>query len=93
MKEGGRLSIFTAINNGSIEVRFTDTGKGIPSALREKIFEPFFTTKNTTEGSGLGLAIAYEIVQRYKGAISVESRPDKGATFVMRFPVNSSALR
>ena len=54
-----------------LQIRFTDTGCGIPREHLEDIFNPFFTTKNT--GSGLGLSISHQIVQDHKGYIDVES--------------------
>jgi len=86
MKQGGTLNIYTALYNGYVEIRFKDTGEGISEDIQDKIFDPFFTTKSMGEGSGLGLAICYEIVQRYKGNISVESYPKKGTTFIIHLP-------
>ncbi|GLI53262.1 MULTISPECIES: ATP-binding response regulator [Thermodesulfovibrio] len=68
-----------------IEIRISDTGKGIPKELIKKIFDPFFTSK--VYGPGLGLSVALTIVQYYKGFISVESEPGKGSTFIIRIPV------
>lgn len=89
MDAGGTLRVYSARNNGTIEVRFKDTGKGIPEGYREKIFEPFFTTKNLGHGSGLGLAIAHQILERYNGSIAVESTCSEGTTFIIRVPVES----
>jgi len=90
MKDGGTLSIYTARNNGNIEVRFKDTGGGITPENQEKIFETFFTTKYKQNGSGLGLAIAYEIIKRYKGSIFVKNRLGKSTTFVIQLPVENT---
>ncbi|OPX28864.1 MAG: hypothetical protein B1H08_05125 [Candidatus Omnitrophica bacterium 4484_171] len=87
MKDKGVLSIYTALNNGAIEIKIKDTGRGIPRQVQDKIFEPFFTTKSMGEGSGLGLAITYEIITRYKGNIYIDSTQGEGTTFNIRLPL------
>src|SRR3954465_12558662 len=67
-----------------IEVRFTDTGAGIPEDSLDRIFIPFYTTK--TKGTGLGLAISQRIVKGHNGAIEVQSRVGEGTEFILRFP-------
>lgn len=67
-------------------ISITDTGCGIPEAIREQIFDPFFTTKPKEEGTGLGLASAYGIIARSGGFMDVESAIGKGSTFDLFFP-------
>lgn len=52
----GKVRIVSARKGASVELRFTDTGPGIPENIRAKIFEPFFTTKPVGKGTGLGLS-------------------------------------
>jgi signal transduction histidine kinase len=66
----------------TLEVRFHDTGGGIPDDARERIFIPFYTTK--AKGTGLGLAICQRIVRAHGGTITVDSRPGFGTEFVVR---------
>ena len=65
-------------------VRIKDSGVGIPAENMAFLFEPFFTTKQ--HGTGLGLPITRRIIQEHHGAISVESEPNKGATFSITLP-------
>ncbi len=70
-----------------VELRFTDTGGGIPEEVRSRLFIPFYTTKE--KGTGLGLAICQRIVKNHGGTIEVESRPGEGTTFILRLPTNT----
>jgi PAS domain S-box-containing protein len=63
-----------------------DSGSGIDPAIRERIFEPYFTTKAVGEGTGLGLAVVHGIMTHHQGAVTVESEPGKGASFILYFP-------
>ncbi len=91
MAKGGTLMITSrlAADGRAVEVRFTDTGPGVPREILNKLFDPFFSTKSS--GLGLGLAVCYGIVQGHLGAITVESEPGHGATFIVRLPVEDQA--
>lgn len=75
---GGSVTIAATHRDDACEVRFTDTGPGIPAEVRERIFEPFFTTK--PDGTGLGLAVTRKIVEAHHGTLLVHSENDKGTT-------------
>lgn len=86
MEEGGTLTITSQRVGNWVEVKVSDTGKGIAREHLSKIFDPFFTTKGVGKGTGLGLAITYSIVQKHKGWIDVESEIGKGTTFTVKLP-------
>jgi len=69
-----------------LEVRITDTGKGIPPENKDRIFDAFYTTKSAGEGSGLGLYIVKQIIDKHHGKIGVESEVGKGTTFIIELP-------
>ena len=73
-----------------VRLSITDKGVGIPREALPKIFEPYFSTKtrDTHKGMGLSLTICHAIMQRHKGAITVESEVGEGATFRLFFPVS-----
>ena len=70
-----------------IKIVISDTGKGIPSNIIHRIFDPFFTTK--PKGIGLGLSITYQIIKKHGGTIKVESKLEKGTSFIINLPVIS----
>jgi len=84
----GRLEIASRVNSNNLEVRFSDTGKGIAKDKIKNIFDPLVTSK--IYGPGLGLTFALKIIQDHSGTISVDSEEGKGTTFTIRLPINSS---
>ncbi len=87
MDNCGILTIDLKHQNDNIEVSITDTGKGIPDAIKHKIFDPLFTTKKQGEGTGLGLDIAKKIIERHNGSIHLISEENHGSTFTVKLPV------
>ena len=69
----------------------SDTGTGIPEAIRDRLFEPFFTTKEVGKGTGLGLSVSYEIIKKHNGTIQVDSQIGVGTTFTVILPRTSEA--
>ncbi len=91
MPDGGSLEILTTRRRRSrlgygqfAEVRFRDTGVGIPRDKLKKLFIPFYTTKQ--KGTGLGLAISHRIVNQHGGTIEVRSTLGQGSTFSVFLP-------
>jgi signal transduction histidine kinase len=84
---GGSIVVSSrVIDENRIELRFKDTGPGIPEEIRNRLFEPFFTTKPAGKGTGLGLSVSYGIVRDHGGAILVESEVGHGTTFIVQLP-------
>jgi signal transduction histidine kinase len=73
------------VQAGQVVLYVSDTGPGIPEALRQRIFEPFFTTKDVGKGTGLGLSICHGIVASFGGSIAVGEGPQGGALFEVAF--------
>ncbi|MBN2451828.1 MAG: GAF domain-containing sensor histidine kinase [Lentisphaeria bacterium] len=71
-----------------LEVR--DTGIGIPRADLPSIFQEFFRASNVRggdiKGTGVGLAGVREIVERFGGAIEMDSEEGRGSRFCVRIP-------
>ena len=86
----GKIVVSTGHDDDWAEISISDTGAGIPEAVRSRVFEPFFTTKPVGKGTGQGLALAHTaIVRRHGGKIWFDSETGKGTTFYIRMPLQS----
>lgn len=71
-----------------ITIHIIDLGKGITKKTLSKIFVPFFSTKGYRKGTGIGLSISHDIVTKdFNGVIEVDSKPYRGTTFTISFPL------
>jgi signal transduction histidine kinase len=70
----------------SAEFSITDSGRGIPFAIRDRIHEPFFTTKQVGKGTGLGLSISKTIVENHGGSLWLDHESEN-TRFVFTVPI------
>ena len=83
----GRLEVKAELAGDMIRISFKDDGPGIAKENLDKLFDPFFTTKEVGQGTGLGLSLSHGIIMEHGGELYAESKPGKGATFVVELPV------
>lgn len=81
------LSISAERTDSVIELRFRDSGPGVPDDKAESLFQPFFTTKPAGKGTGLGLYISRGIVEEFGGTLRLEPPSSRGASFLVTLPV------
>ncbi|MGN0484447.1 MAG: ATP-binding protein [Lachnospiraceae bacterium] len=77
----------TGMVHETIQIR--DNGCGMSEEFLSRMFQPFEQERNrysnSVQGTGLGLAIVKKIVDAMKGTITVNSKPDKGTCFTVKF--------
>jgi len=73
--------------NGTVVVKVSDTGGGIPEDALSKVFEPFYTTKAAGKGTGLGLSVSMSLINRMGGEIDVKNT-NLGAEFTIVLPAS-----
>lgn len=88
MPNGGQLRIVTAVEQGCLQITFTDSGTGLPDDDLEQIFTPFYTTRE--KGTGLGLAITRRIIESHSGTIHALAAEPAGTTFSIQIPCEDS---
>jgi len=69
-----------------VEIRVSDSGRGIPGAAREHVFDRFGPAGSGSLDMGIGLALCKALVERMGGLLSVESRVGEGSTFCFTLP-------
>ncbi len=63
-----------------------DNGTGMNNDVLKHAIEPFYTTQ-ANQGTGLGLSMVYGFVKQSRGELIIRSRPEKGTTVYMQFPI------
>ena len=73
--------------DGAVSVSISDRGAGIPREHLPRLTERFYRVDKARSrelgGTGLGLAIVKHIVNRHRGALSIDSTPGEGSTFTV----------
>ncbi|OEU69239.1 MAG: histidine kinase [Desulfovibrio sp. S3730MH75] len=87
--EAGNISIRVEVADDSVQIYYSDDGKGMSSEDVAKIFEPFFTTRRGRGGTGLGMSIVYNLVtSRLGGSILCTSAKGEGTAFMIKLPLD-----
>jgi len=76
-----------------VRIAVSDSGFGIPEAIRDRIFEPFFTTKEIGKGTGLGLSMVYGFVKQSGGYVTIKSEEHRGTTIALYLPLVKSEAK
>lgn len=87
--EGGEIRLEARETvTGALELRVSDTGRGIAPDRLPRLFERFGLTDG---GTGLGLSICRDIASRMGGRIEVQSAPGHGSVFSVILPLEQAA--
>jgi len=87
---GGTVHVGADLHEDSVELRFADTGIGIPPEDLPRIFDPYFRSRvvrdSSTPGTGLGMGIVRGIIEENGGTVTLESEVDSGTTVTVILP-------
>ena len=86
---GGKIAVSVVLWEMYVEIKVTDTGKGISESNQAAIFRRFYREEEVhdQQGVGIGLYLAREIVTQQGGYIKVVSAPGNGAEFSIMLPI------
>ena len=88
IKEKGTIRIRTFVETEKVHVQITDSGIGISDEQMDRLFDPEFSKEGSRVKAGLGLFTSYNIIQKHRGEIKVESGVGKGSTFTVMIPAD-----
>lgn len=86
-RDGGSITVSTAVDADRLAIHVRDTGIGIPADLQSRLFTPFDRLgheNGTIGGTGIGLTICQRLAEQIDGSITFVSRKGQGSTFTLR---------
>ena len=90
----GRVEIRTRREGEQVVLEVSDNGAGMMEEVRRRCTETHFSTKRDnaiyeghSTGMGLGLSFVVTILEHHHAVLVIESAPQRGTTFRVRFPV------
>jgi signal transduction histidine kinase len=85
------VQVSLSTQGGWATVQVQDYGAGIPFHCQDDIFDPFYRVDEARSrlsgGSGLGLTLVRSLIEAMGGSVTVESQPNQGSLFTLRFPI------
>lgn len=90
-RRGDQVTVRRTSDESHAWITVTDTGPGVPEAIRKTVFDAFVThpvpQSGKSLGIGLGLTLAREIVRAHGGELELDTSQATGATFRVRLPL------
>jgi len=87
------VSILTSMNRDDwMQVEVVDNGPGMSAEILDHLFKPFVTSKGAG-GMGMGLSISRSIIEAHGGQLWAQSKPGRGARFILTLPLNAQATQ
>ena len=85
MRKGKKIEITSSIGKDCILMMVSDSGPGVPLAMKNQLFDPFYSTKSS--GTGIGLSIAHRIITDHGGSMDISESRWNGAEFRIELPI------
>ncbi len=89
-ESGGAVRLQASRGNGAVRFEVSDTGCGIPEPEQQRVFERFYQVQRhrsgPERGTGLGLSIVRHAVAAMRGAVRLESAPQRGTKVTVTIP-------
>jgi len=81
----GSITVELDDDGSKMDIRVSDSGRGIPDPIRNTLFEPF-VSQGKENGTGLGLTVVQKIIQDHGGDIQIEGTSIEGTVFHILLP-------
>jgi two-component system NtrC family sensor kinase len=84
----GTITIRTFVDDEKVHIQISDTGPAMLPEKKQHLFDPGFSRKGQRVKAGLGLFTSYNIIQKHRGQIKVDSMAEIGNTFTIILPMD-----
>jgi two-component system phosphate regulon sensor histidine kinase PhoR len=88
---GTPVVISAVVDESMVTLAIADQGEGIPARHLPRVTERFYRVDTSRSrslgGTGLGLSIVKHIVERHRGRLNIDSRPNEGTTVSVWLPI------
>jgi len=84
------IEISSSAEGERIVLSVSDSGPGVPLAIRDKIFDPFYTTRK--DGYGIGLSFCRRVIEDHAGTLEVGGSRLGGAEFRIGIPLPGKGI-
>ena len=88
---GGSATLTVSIDDSHAVIEVADTGVGMSPEEQRHAFDRFYRAQAARQGAiqglGVGLALVHEIVDAYRGEITLASEKGDGTTVTVRLPL------
>ncbi len=85
-QENPSIEVKVKTSQTNVLITVKDNGPGIPEKHLGRIYDMFYRGTEKSKGSGIGLYIVKEIVDKLKGSIQVNTKPEEGTIFTVDLP-------
>ncbi len=90
---GSEITISAQVDDSHLVLKVADQGPGLPQDGETRIFEKFYRGPHAPPGGvGLGLSIVRGLMTALGGTVSATNNPTRGATFILRIPVEMKRI-
>jgi signal transduction histidine kinase len=86
MESDPHIKVSCYVEGNMVCIEVEDNGGGVNPVDEDKIFDSFFSTKQPGKGTGLGLSICKQIIEKYRGSLTLHNSPGHGAMLKVALP-------
>lgn len=85
--EGNSVILAVRMEGDELVIMVSDTGMGVPEALKDRLFERYAASRHEPDSTGIGLSFTNELVIAHHGVIAYRKNIPRGSVFEVRIPV------
>ncbi len=90
--EKGKIHVSLTYDDSNFIIKVKDDGLGISKKAQEYIFDRYYQSNSNKNGVGIGLSLSKNYTELHEGAITINSKLNKGSEFIVSIPRDKAVL-